>query len=66
MIGLTQGQARDVAYAIVHIGLQVRELQHLSATGAEIEAIREKMLEIIKTAFHGAFATVQQDNNAEP
>jgi len=59
MIGLTQGQAREVAHAVVHLGLQVRELQHLSATEAEIDVMREKMLDIMETAFNGVMSTVK-------
>ena len=59
MIGLTQGQAREVAHAVVHLGLQVRELQHLSATRAEIDLMREKMLDIMETAFNGVMSTVK-------
>jgi len=66
MIGLTQGQARSVAYAVVHLGLKARELQHLSATGSEVDLMREKMLEIMETAFRGALATMKDVDNEGP
>jgi hypothetical protein len=63
MRGLTQGQARSVAYAVVHLGLKARELQHLSATGESVDLMREKMLEIMETAFQGALATMKDVEN---
>ena len=66
MIGLTQGQAREVAHAVVHLGLQVQELQHLSATGAEIDLMREKMLDIMETAFNGVMSMVKDVSDEGP
>jgi hypothetical protein len=60
MIGLTQGQAMGVAKSMVHLGLQTRELQHLSATGADVDQVREKMLEIMETAFNGVMSSLKQ------
>jgi hypothetical protein len=66
MNGLTYGQAMGVAHGVVHLGLQVRELQHLSATGADVDQVREKMLEIMETAFNGVMSSLKQVDSEAP
>jgi hypothetical protein len=63
MKGLTERQAMAVAKSVVYLGLQARELQHLSATGESVDRMREKMLEIMETAFQGALATMKDVEN---